>query len=165
MKNKRLEIDERLSTCIAEKDRAGCRGWLQYRIQGKYGLEDFERLFEDIEAQGGSFVWEEFEDSSLPPINDNENEWTEEYLQVVLTTLKFNFSKERFNHAILVASKLYAGQEEGHLDVQDSQSAFIRMTTSARDKIGEMGQKMRENSTFKECVEEYPRLKGWLGIK
>ena len=114
MKNKRLEIDERLSTCIAEKDRAGCRGWLQYRIQGKYGLEDFERLFEDIEAQGGSFVWEEFEDSSLPPINDNENEWTEEYLQVVLTTLKFNFSKERFNHAIRVACALRPAQDLGN---------------------------------------------------
>lgn len=165
MKNKRLEIDERLYACIAEKDRAGCRGWLQYRIQGKYGPEVFKELFEKIENQGGSFVWEEFEDGSLPPISKNESEWSEEYLQTVLTTLKFNFSKKRFTHAIEVASKLYTGQEEGHLNVQDSQSSVMRMLASLRDKGGEIGQKVLENSTVRECVEEHPRLKSWLGIK
>lgn len=165
MRNERLEIDERFKAYLADKDEAGCRGWLQYRIQGKHSLADFEELFEEIETQGGGFVWEEFEDGSLPPINKNESEWSGEYLQTVLTTLKFNFSKERFTHAIEVASKLYTGQEEGHLNVQDSQSSVMRMLASVRDKGGEIRQKVVENSTVRECVEEHPRLKSWLGIK
>ena len=113
MKNARLEIDERLKAYLADKDRAGCRGWLQYRIQKKYRREDFERLFNEIGVIDMSLIWDDADDPSLPPINENKDEWTEDYLEDVLNTLKFNFSKARFTHAIEVACALVPEQNDG----------------------------------------------------
>jgi hypothetical protein len=114
LRNTRLEIDERLKAYLTDKDRAGCRGWLQYRIQRKYRREDFERLFNEIGGIDMSLIWDDAEDPSLPPINENKEEWTEDYFQDVLNALKFNFSNARFIHAIEVACALEPEQDLGN---------------------------------------------------
>lgn len=64
---------------------------------------EIHRAVRHVESNGIKNLWESHDNEQFK----NKNEWDKEYYGVLQAELMFNFSKERFNHALEVGRAVY----------------------------------------------------------